>query len=475
MAAMPMAKRPLLPVALALMCGIMVQHWLAHDYKLVWLCAMALLATATGLFFLLHRPWGRRAALVSVLLLTVSVGALIGANTDPRHDGRHWAQGCGRLVWMEVRLSATPQPRERSWRVPAEVLTVDGRSRRGEITLYLKKDSVAESLRYGDRLLMHAHPDAERRNVYVTSDHYLLTSRDNTSLRARCENLRMRLLRRMQRGPLENGGVAEALALGWRADIGGVTQARYRDAGIAHLLAVSGLHVGLLAGIVGALFFWTGRERRGRMIRGGLQLLAIWGFVLLTGMAPSTLRAALMFSLFIVSDVLARRTDKLNLLAAVALVMLLVKPMLLFDVGWQLSFSAVGGILLAMPAIRAVRYKWLQAVAVSTAATVATLPTVMATFHRLPLYFLIANVVIVPFAGVLLGLSLLYMTLPCGLTAWPLGEMLCATEWLTAWVQSLPGAVVEGIHASTPALLGVGTLVMAVLLLPQLFIKGNRN
>ena len=88
-------------------------------------------------------------------------------------------------------------------------------------------------------------------------------------------NLRMCLLHRMRRGPLQDGGVAEALVLGWKTDVNRDTKTNYRNAGLAHLLAVSGLHVGLLAGMVGILFWWTGRERKGRIVRGSLQLVAV--------------------------------------------------------------------------------------------------------------------------------------------------------------------------------------------------------
>ena len=99
-----------------------------------------------------------------------------------------------------------------------EVESVDGRPTRGELHLYLRKDSLAATLRYGDRLLAHGYADTTKRTLYITSDHYLLTSRDSTSLRARSERLRMQLLRRMQAGPLERryAGVVEALTLGWR-------------------------------------------------------------------------------------------------------------------------------------------------------------------------------------------------------------------------------------------------------------------
>ena len=357
---------------------------------------------------------------------------------------RQWNRHCPEKAYLAVRITETPVPRTKSYKATADVLTVDGNPCRGSIRLYLRPDSTAATLHYGDHLLLHGYPDTVKATIYVTSDHYIVTERDSTSLRAQSERLRMRLLRRMQAGSLDRryAGVAEALTLGWRADIDPETQASYRDAGIAHLLAVSGLHVGLVAAMVGLMLFWVGRERRGRIIRGSVQLTAVWLFALITGLAPSTVRAALMFSLFIVSDILGRRTPKLNLLAAAAIVMLLAKPMLLFDTGWQLSFSAVAGILIAIPVIKAFRNKLYQTAMVSVAATTATLPVTLTTFHRFQPYFLIANVLIVPLSMFILGTSLLYMALPCGLTAWPVEMLLRATETVTSWVASLPGAVI---------------------------------
>lgn len=145
-----MARRPLLPVALALMGGVLVQHWLEADLKWLWLCVLAVSATAAGIFILLRRDWSRRAALAAILTLLVAAGALLDLASDPRHDIRHWTLGCNAQVWMELRLQATPQPRERSYRVEAAVAAVDGQPRRGDITLYLRRDSVAAGLRYGE-------------------------------------------------------------------------------------------------------------------------------------------------------------------------------------------------------------------------------------------------------------------------------------------------------------------------------------
>ena len=98
---------------------------------------------------------------------------------------------------------------------------------------------------------------------------------------------------------------------------------------------------------------------------------------------------------------------------------------------------------------------------------------VLATFHRLPLYFIIANIVVVPAAGVILGLSLLYMAAPCMVTAWPLQMLLRGTDALTEWVGSLPYAVAENLYLSAPMLLAVTMLVLGLLMLPQFFLRRN--
>lgn len=384
----------------------------------------------------------RKYPLVPVALAIIA-GILLAHYLLPS-SARLWTHHCSEKAFLEVRLSETPSPRIKSYKAHVDVLSVDGTPCSGTLRLYLRPDSTAATLRYGDRLLLHGYPDTIKQIIYVTSDHYIITARDSTSLRARSERLRMKLLRRMQTGPLDRryAGVAEALTLGWRADIGPDTQASYRDAGIAHLLAVSGLHVGLVAAMVGLMLFWVSREQRGRIIRGSIQLTAVWLFALITGLAPSTVRAALMFSLFIVSDILGRRTPRFNLLAAAAIIMLIANPMLLFNTGWQLSFSAVAGIMFVTPIIRNYRLRLIPTIGACIAATIATLPITITTFHRFYPYFLIANVVIVPFSAFILGFSLLYMALPCGTTAWPVEMLLRATEAVTSWVASLPGAVI---------------------------------
>lgn len=440
-----MRRTPLVPVALALTAGILLAHYVDALTTAVWLWGMAATAVLTGITLLVNHTRSTAIAAALAVVFVGLTGGLLTTLNDPRHDAHHWTSECPAKTYLDVRLTETPVPRTKSIRAKARAIAVDGHPRRGTVTLYLRPDSIASTLRYGDRLLLHGYPDIEHGWIYATSDHYIITSRDSTSLRARSERLRMRLLHRMQQGPLDRryAGVAEAMTLGWRADIDPETQASYRDAGIAHLLAVSGLHVGLVAAMAGLALFWVGRERRGRIVRGSIQLTAVWLFAVVTGLAPSTVRAALMFSLFIVSNILGRRTPTLNLLAAAAIIMLVVNPMLLFNTGWQLSFSAVTGIILFHPLPFSRRNRLIKTADACIAATLATSPITILTFHQFYPYFLIANVLIVPLSAFILGFSLLYMALPCSITAWPVEILLRTTETITSWVASLPGAVIE--------------------------------
>ena len=426
----------MVPPALMLIGGILLAHYFSGLSPRVWLWTMAACAAILSVLLLAKRDMVQRI----VVLTTVLFCGLLGGFLCSMAEEHHWSRHCPDNAFLEVTLRETPSPGAKTYKTTAEVV---GHS--GDITLSFKKDSTSANLRYGDRLLIHGYPDTVRNTMYVTSIHYLLLDRDSASLRARSEEFRIRLLHRMEQGslPAKLTGIVAALTLGWKADLWPETKVAFRDAGIAHLLAVSGLHVGLLAYMAGLLLIWLGKDRRGRMMRGGVQVVVVWLFAMLTGMAPATIRAALMFSLFIVSDITGRRTPKMNILAVAAIITLIGKPMLLFDTGWQLSYCAVAGIILARPIITAFHNRIWQAANVSIAATVATLPVTLLTFGRFHPYFLIANVIIIPFSAIILAFALLYMAMPCAITAWPLELVLNVTECLTEWVASLPGAVIQ--------------------------------
>lgn len=423
-------------------------------------------------------------------------------------------------VTMSIRINEMPIQSNRSVRASATIDWIKDANgirqapRGTKIMLFAQKSSKSAELRYGDRLLAHCalrlpsddrgqHQFNYRRylkhkgilyQTYLHDEQYTLVDHSQHGFFHAIYGLRMRLIDIVQKSKLSSSqkGIAEALMLGWKNDVDPATSAQFRDAGVMHLLCVSGLHVGIVAAIIGACLFLLPANPRMRMVKGGVQLLGVWFFVLITGMAPATLRAGVMFSLIIVGQMSSSRPPTLNTIAASALILLLVRPAILFDIGFQFSYSAVAGIALfnkplqnlihfpvphgnsrnkilaiaSRMGVFMMRKLW-GLICVSTTAQLASLPFVLYHFHRFPVYFLVANVTIVPFAGVLLATIMLMLAFAWwpalfSATGWLLQWELTATDSVTQWIAQLPHAVIDPV--CFPALMALLYIAFMVLL-----------
>jgi competence protein ComEC len=221
-------------------------------------------------------------------------------------------------------------------------------------------------------------------------------------------------------------GIMAALFLGTKAFIPQDVIAAYSSAGVMHVLAVSGLHMGLVFVLISTLFGFMGKRRAGRMLLLFLTLFSLWAFALLAGLGPSVLRAAVMFSVIAIGAAFSEKPNVFNSLCFAAFLLLLFEPHLIFHVGFQLSFSAVWGIVYFQPRIKQlfptvrsafVRY-FFDLTTVTLAATLVTIPITIYYFHQFPLYFIFTNLVIIPGVTVILYLGALLLFLA---TFWPLG------------------------------------------------------
>lgn len=212
-----------------------------------------------------------------------------------------------------------------------------------------------------------------------------------------------------------------AITIGLRAEMPKETIVDYRRAGVAHLLAISGLHIGIVVALLNLLLMsirpWSRTTRYTYSI---LIILMLWGYALFSGMSPSVLRAVIMFTLYQVATMIYRDGTSLNVLSAAAIVLLLVDPLYLYDIGFQLSFTAMAGIatlyrpLSAMWRIenRALRGVW-QAVVVALSAQIAVLPLSIYYFEYLPYLGLPVGLLLWAFIPVMIGGTLLFL-----LTSW---------------------------------------------------------
>ncbi len=252
--------------------------------------------------------------------------------------------------------------------------------------------------------------------------------------------------------------VGMALILGNKSAIDESLQAAYANTGAMHVLAVSGLHIGMVyLGLTFLLGLVPSKHRYWKWLKVLLTLLGVWCFALITGGSPSVLRAATMFSFLIVGMAFSRYTNIYNTLAASAFVLLCINPLLLRQVGFQLSYLAVLGIIYFQPRIykkwyiknRIGDYLW-KLISVSLAAQITTFPLSLFYFHQFPLYFWLSGLIVVPGAVLILttGLSLILLH-QVPFLGWMLGKILYATIWLTNalifMIQQLPAGLIKGI------------------------------
>lgn len=268
-------------------------------------------------------------------------------------------------------------------------------------------------------------------------------------------SLRHRALNRLNH-LLEAGdarAVICAMGVGARNEIDPTLSASYSRAGASHLLAVSGLHVGIAFLLINLLLTPLTLIPAGHIIRSAGVMIAVWMYAYLCGLAPSAVRAAIMFSLLQLSLNSSREYLSGNTLAATAFAMLLFKPMLLFDPGFQMSFTAVAGIIFwGSPLLRALHIKraplrqLAEMVVISLVCSLAVMPIVSHLFGNIPTVGILLNPIVILLATVTLFCTILVLLLPLPLAA----GVACVAEWcatlqnlIIKWVSGLDFAAIN--------------------------------
>ncbi len=252
--------------------------------------------------------------------------------------------------------------------------------------------------------------------------------------------------------------VASAMLLGLRKKMDPELYRAYSATGAVHVLAVSGLHVGIIAHIFTILFSLLRlKNKHARIIQLSSILLIIWGYTFITGASPSIVRSSVMFSLFALSKPLQRDTAPLNILAGTAFVLLLIQPLDIYNIGFQLSFGAMTGIFMLYEPIRklinpthkAAQVLW-SIIALSLSAQLMIYPIVGYHFHQFAFYFWLTSLISTPFSYLILlggmvalpveasGVHLLYFL------QYPL---IYGIQWMNdiiAWIYTLPLGKVAG-------------------------------
>ena len=264
--------------------------------------------------------------------------------------------------------------------------------------------------------------------------------------------------------------VVAAMALGDKSALTQELKDVYSVTGASHILALSGLHLGIIYTLLSLFVF----SRRWQMLSQIIIMLSIWGFVFLVGMSTSVVRSAVMLSAYALLSLGHRDKMSVNTLAFTAIVMLIISPMSLFDIGFQMSYMAVLSILLFTPLMegvftaehlmshRVVRWLW-GMVVVSLSAQVGTAPLIAYYFGRFSCYFLLTNFIVIPAAMLILYLSLVVLLIPS--FAYILFNIVVALNSLLSKMASIPGASIDNLHPTKIQTTMIYVIIVAVYLL----------
>ena len=401
------------------------------------------------------------------------------------------------LLIVEVTEKLKPGPYNEKYIVKAKQFK--GQSAEGKILLNVTKDSLNSQFEVGDNLALPAefieinsplnpHQFNYRNYMENMGVSMQINSSSNQILQLESHKLGLRFLAGKLRGKIvfelkqfnfkpEELAIIQALILGQRQDISPETYNNYAAAGVIHILAVSGLHVGIILLLLNWALKPVERLPKGKFIKALLLLVLLWGFAVLAGLSPSVVRAVSMFSFLAIGMQLNRRSSALNTLFMSLLILLLINPNFIFQVGFQLSYLAVFTIVLIQPFLfrlftpkyKAVKYLW-GIFTVTIAAQIGVLPLSLFYFHQFPGLFFISNLVILPFLGIILGLGILVMLLALtgllpSILASIYGGMISSLNYFVAYVASKEDFIFQDIYFSVLLCFASYLVILALILL----------
>ncbi|NNJ87993.1 MAG: DUF4131 domain-containing protein [Eudoraea sp.] len=378
---------------------------------------------------------------LSILLATTNLGILTVSLAQPKLWPDHYSKitFTEDSIW-ELQLSRVLKPSTFSERYLFDVRSLNGTESRGTLLASAKKDSNFVKYKVDDILyywgsIRPISPPAnphqfaydeymETQGVYdqipLKAENILKSSKNIHSLKGKAALFQSFLLRALERTSIEKKelGILQAILLGQRKNLDASVYEDYKNAGAAHILAVSGLHIGILLLLLQAFLKPLKAVRHGTLLTMVLVVIALWCYAFFTGLSPSVVRAVTMFSFVTYALSLNRPSSIVNILALSVFFILLLHPMFLFQVGFQMSYAAVFAIVWIYPILMKLwnprhwflRKCW-QLFAVSLAAQAGVLPISIFYFHQFPGLFFLSNILIVPFLGILLGMGLLVIIL----------------------------------------------------------------
>jgi len=438
-------KTPFLKLLLSLITGIILQWAFQVNVYSLWLALSICIILLIGFFFTPFFSRFRFAHLSGLMAVFIFIctGALLIWYKDIRNNRQWFGNSYSAGNTMITALDEPPVEKTKSIKANATVIYLiqDGKTIpvNGKIILYFKKDqpegqagSSLQELSYGTQVIFKTplqeiknsgNPggfDYKRYSLFQGITHQVYLKQEEFEiLNSKKENWFLKfiytsrervlnILRKNIKGEKELG-LSEALLIGYKDDLEQSLVQSYTNTGVVHIIAISGLHLGLIYWLLVQLFKPVRKRKKLKWVIPLLIISGLWLFSFLAGAQPSILRSAVMFTCIVLGESLSRKTSIYNTMAISALILLCINPFWLWDVGFQLSYAAVLSIITFLKPINNwfyIKNKLLDSVwklnAVTIAAQILTVPLSIYHFHQFPNYFLLTNFLAVPLSSVIL-------------------------------------------------------------------------
>ena len=495
-------EAPFIRLLIPFIGGIMVQWYFEWPCLLYW-SIITISIAFTFLFsfinaFVRYRYYWVAGVFINLLLF--NCGTLFTYYGDNRHQQNRSNDLLKHNSTLVVTLDEPLSEKTNSFKANAVIKFIcrnDSLIKSSErIIVYFEKDSSFKEIHYNSRLVFskpllpigyNGNPGAFNYQRYCALQgiYYqaYLKKRDFIVLPEKKEKLFNRylfssrqrivdIIRKYVRGKKE-AGLAEALLIGYKDDLDKILVQSYSNTGVVHIIAISGLHVGLIYWILNLLLYLLGRKRGMRWLKAALVIGGLWMFGFLAGGSASVLRSALMFTFIVTGENIGKKSGIYNSLAASAFLLLCYNPFWLWDAGFLLSYTAVLSIVIFMKRI----YHWFfiqnklldlvwKMIAISVSAQILTTPLSIFLFHQFPNYFLVTNLVVVPLSSLILIAELIlcagyWIPLVANAVGWAVSWLITLMNGFVEHISLMPFSTLEGLQLSVAEVIIIYLAIVA--------------
>ena len=498
---MRFVNTPILSILLGLIGGIAITDVIVPSFLFVISSSLCLLATLTIHYLLTTKRYAfRHGILFHIGLTSVAVGMLITYLHTPTYNPNHYTQklNTNEYYTLEAEVIELVSQTNYGTTFKANLLTANHNNTEGKILCFFPSQTITDDVKAlvpTDRLIFvgkytlipppknpyqfNYKRYMERKGVLGRAEviTFSIVKNNTVGFMGNIEKMRSHPTAVInQNFNRESAALLNTLLLGKRSDLDENIYQQYVDAGAVHILAISGLHVGIITAILRLLLQKMPNLGFYRPLRYFILLAGLWTFALMAGASPSVLRATIMFSFVGLGTLIRRKQGRFDALMLSMLFLLLINPYYLYDVGFQLSYAAVFSIMKFYPIMwkwwlpknKYIRWIW-SLFLVGLSAQIVVLPISLYYFHQFPILFFVSNLVVVPLLQPILIGGIIALCLGgLGILPYPiifvLEKLITLMNILVAFIAHQEMFIIRNIPFTTPLLLSSLVIVLVLII-----------